>query len=620
MCWKWTVIGPVLPPVIEVTGQVTELFSGGFDLFVDQPMRHFFSYVSSKYPNVNPDLLHCETYPINPPTDPNGAGSNSYPAWAMPDCPDVPGDPLINQVWDTSQSPPTYRPLQAWDRVVVRGQLRLENGHPLDSNGNEQGNGGTGWGFMELHPYDWRNVRLVNPAQGFPPISILVAAPLYSYVKDGGLTGTSGRVWVASDGGSFFNQVNTVPIQLGVSPQATVREIVVANTTGQPLEQIRYLSGVESASIPEVNFTVSAPPTQNYGGQPCADINDQRALLVEYYVRSGGPITGGYLRHSVRSAGGDWQTPAGDVNGVIGDIGWVSEVVAVSSGDDLLGFPVLTDTARTAYLGRRSDGSWIPSQDPTAEFPGAPFPIAYAGRIEHFAAVSPGKDEELYLLASADGHLWQTGQNITQSWQNISEVTQQLAVPGRVKALAGTSSDQDEVQFLFVTDDGRVWHTIGQVTKANWWIAPGNVVWQPAGDATGQFGDQGPVVSVAAVSPTQHIAEFVVVTEDGTAWHTVRAQNGSWQPLDNLNVRVGIPTKVIDVAAASPNPDESHVVWVAEDGNVWHVIHNRQTDTWTAPLTASAMMGLPDLIDRVAAAPSPGVPGEIQCIMVTRQS
>jgi hypothetical protein len=104
------------------------------------------------------------------------------------------------------------------------------------------------------------------------------------------------------------------------------------------------------------------------------------------------------------------------------------------------------------------------------------------------------------------------------------------------------------VQFIFATDDGRLWHTIR--------FADGS--WQPLGDVAGQISVPGPVRTVAAAGVNNGDVQFIFATDDGRLWHTIRFADGSWQPLGDVAGQISVPGPARSVAAAGMNDGSVH--------------------------------------------------------------
>jgi hypothetical protein len=479
---KWT----YLADLVEVTGTVVPGFElQAMNVKLDSNFVHVVDSVRG-----SAGMIHCETYPhgiaFGPPTQ-----INRQVSWALPDV-DV-ADPLAGKVWDLATSPPATRDIRAYDHIRVRGRLIIENGHPIQ-NGIPAVAGGDGWVFLELHPFDYRNVRLVGTPQPSDTVhgDLLVVAPLYDYTT--WESTHSSRVWIWQNGG-LFHSTSSADIRIlapdpppqGVDPNSNVfyRETVVHNGTGQSLNAVRRITNIHGGI--EVHATVAAAVVQQFGGIGVADVNDpahdKSILLIEYDV-AWHPLSRGLLRHTIRFPN-SWQ-PLGDVNGQIGNPG---AVVAV-------------------------------------------------------AATCADADDAQFLMATSGGRLWHTIRTVN-SWTSVGDVIGQVGYFGPVTAVAATSAAPGEAQFLLATQDGHLWHTI---RTANGWT--------PVGDVNAQVGNPGPVTAVAATSAAPGEAQFLLATQDGHLWHTIRTANG-WTPVGDVNAQVGNPGPVTAVAATSAAPGQA---------------------------------------------------------------
>lgn len=128
------------------------------------------------------------------------------------------------------------------------------------------------------------------------------------------------------------------------------------------------------------------------------------------------------------------------------------------------------------------------------------------------------------------------------SWQQVGDVGGQIHVPGPVRAVAAAGSGNGDVQFVFVTEDGHLWHTIR--------YAAGAGSWAPLGDVEGQIHVPGPVRAVAAAAAGDGDVQVIFTTEDGRLWHTIRYANGSWQPTGEVAGQIGPTGPARSVAAA----------------------------------------------------------------------
>jgi hypothetical protein len=492
-------IGP-----IDLTGKVEDWNSqslgvagDGFALRVDDNFAHLPNYTASN------DVVHCETYPFTDLSQINYVAP--WPLAAKPQ------ENFRVRVPSTGE----VRDLNIGDHIRISGHLAIENGHP--QNRSKRGWLEIGYIFLELHPFDWTRLELVEPlavdtvARG----SVILAAPLYEMVytpyydaewSDWGpvanqLAGVDSHLFFEDDGRHLHNSVTATvrvdasPPPAGVAPATQAVqyvETVTVNGTGQALDQLRSISHYPGGI--QIDAHVDAPIAQDFGPVPAADVNDpahgHSVLVLNYAVCW--EIRIGRLGHSIRRADGTW-TGVGDVNGQ----------------------------------------------------------FAIPGPVRAVAATSSAPNEAQFLFATEDGHLWHTVRRPDGSWSGLGDVNGQFAIPGPVRTVAAASSAPGEAQFLFATEDGYLWHTVRRPDGS----------WSGLGDVSGQFAIPGPVSAVAATSSAAHQAQFLFATEDGRLWHTIRRPDGGWSGLGDVNGQFAIPGPVQAVAATSSAPDEAQFLF-----------------------------------------------------------
>lgn len=77
-----------------------------------------------------------------------------------------------------------------------------------------------------------------------------------------------------------------------------------------------------------------------------------------------------------------------------------------------------------------------------------------------------------------------------------------------------------------------------------------------ANDIKHLFGDQGPVAAVAAASAVSGEIELLYTTANGRLWHHIRRGDGSWTAAGDVKGLIGDKGPVHAVSAASADPGD----------------------------------------------------------------
>ncbi|MBV8067311.1 MAG: hypothetical protein JO113_04985, partial [Candidatus Eremiobacteraeota bacterium] len=152
---------------------------------------------------------------------------------------------------------------------------------------------------------------------------------------------------------------------------------------------------------------------------------------------------------------------------------------------------------------RNPDGSWQQVGDVNAQVP-------IFGAVAAVAATFDSTNAVQFVFARGDGHLLQT-RRYPDGWQPLLDVGTKVAIPGPVSAVAGATATPGEAQYAFTTSDGHLWHTIHHADDT----------WQPLGDFQNVVGIPSPVAAVAATSSDAGEVQFLIATNDGWLWHTI---------------------------------------------------------------------------------------------------
>jgi hypothetical protein len=248
----------------------------------------------------------------------------------------------------------------------------------------------------------------------------------------------------------------------------------------------------------------------------------------------------GHLWHTIRHPG-SW-VPLGDVNGQLPIAGPVRAVAATSSAANEAQFLFTTEDGRLWHT-IHYPAAWAPLVEVSAV-------LGLSSPVRAVAATSSAVNEAQVIFTTEDGRLHHTIRHPDGSWAPLADVNGEFAIPGLVGPVAATSSAANEAQFMFATEDGHLWHTMRHPDGS----------WAGLGDVNGQMAIPGRVVAVAATSSAANEAQFMFATEDGHLWHTTR-QPGSWTGLGDVNGQFAIPAPVRAVAAASSAANETQFLF-----------------------------------------------------------
>jgi hypothetical protein len=234
--------------------------------------------------------------------------------------------------------------------------------------------------------------------------------------------------------------------------------------------------------------------------------------------------------------------------------------------------PPLTGSLwQTIRTGTTTDGEWQPLDELNVVIPIAGPAAAVAGACDGVTG------EAQYIYTTGGGtSLWHTIRYYGGGWQTPGPVNSEISVPGPVAAVAGAGDGvSGEAQYIFTTDDGRLWHTIRHADGT----------WQPTGSVNSQITIPGPVAAIAAAGDgVAGETQYLYTTGGGASlWHTIRAADGKWATPDLLNNKFTITGPVTAVSASGDGlPGEAQFV-VVYGGMLWHTTRTAAaSNNWSA--------------------------------------
>ncbi|MGW7312366.1 CHAP domain-containing protein [Streptomyces sp. NPDC054865] len=217
----------------------------------------------------------------------------------------------------------------------------------------------------------------------------------------------------------------------------------------------------------------------------------------------------GKLYHTVRFPNGQWAG-FGDVHAVAGQLSNVTQVAAASVGAELQ-VAVVAD-GKVYHTVRRSDGNWTPLApvgNPVGDKP-----------VTKVAMARTGSDVQ--VLAVADGVLHHTARLANGTWLGWGDVSAEGAPTGIADvAVAGTGND---LQLVLTAENGAKQYHGARFFSGEWvFNSLSSVV----------SGVTVTDVSAAAVNDELQVA---FVAADGRVLHTVRQVSGNWTGVGSVDL------------------------------------------------------------------------------------
>ncbi|MFI8106849.1 trypsin-like serine protease, partial [Streptomyces sp. NPDC086023] len=221
----------------------------------------------------------------------------------------------------------------------------------------------------------------------------------------------------------------------------------------------------------------------------------------------------GKIYHTIRKADGTWGN-FGDVGAVAGALGNVTQLSAVSIGNDL--HVVAVASGKVFHTLRNATGHWTSFGD----VGGAVGPI---GTVTTAAIASVGG--ELQLIAVSGGKGYHTIRNTAGQWSTWGNVASAAGTTGPITSvsMAGTGGD---AQIVIATDNGtRQYHAIRKADRT----------WAAFGDLKDYLG----TVTVKSLGAAHVDGELqlTATTSDSKLLHIIRHADRTWTPTTTVNLQ-----------------------------------------------------------------------------------
>jgi len=268
-------------------------------------------------------------------------------------------------------------------------------------------------------------------------------------------------------------------------------------------------------------------PGGSYDVQVAAVV-DQLHLVAHTLGFWGGDQT---LWHTIRHGDGSW-TPFVNLNNVLsppGMLGFLGDGLAIISDSPTLHLGAVTSdlggsngTIRHAI--RFPNGTWTPLGNVNQV-------VGHSGSFAKVAVAEVAG--ELHLTGLDGTTIWHAIRHRDGSWTPFGNVNAVVGDPGGGFWMVALTGVNEELHLVGLGLGGRSWHTIRHVDGS----------WTPFGDIAQVVGPEAYFFAVAlgAITDSTNAWELHLVGlgVGGVLWHTIRKQDGSWTPLENLNETLG---------------------------------------------------------------------------------
>ncbi|QKS45700.1 hypothetical protein HUB94_15600 [Paenibacillus cellulosilyticus] len=320
------------------------------------------------------------------------------------------------------------------------------------------------------------------------------------------------------------------------------------------------------------------------------------------------PNTSRRLMHTIRNSDGSWQ-PMEDLNVSLYIPGPITAIAGASgdNGDTHFVFVVIWGDSGIPgelwHLIRYADGSWSQMDSLSRLF-------NLTSGVSAVTAASGANGAVHFAFTTSEGLLKYTVRESSGRWQPMSDLHTELNIHGMVVALSGTNGAEGAVQFAFTTSDGKLWHAIRN--------SDGN--WRPLLNLSAALSPiwTGDVATIAGAAG-EYIGDtvFVFATRRARLWYSVRHRNGGkWTGLNDLGEALNLKKRVVAVGGCEGADRQSQFVLVTEDGHVWHTIRYFE-GSWQQPVPLDWVLPISGAVPTVAGVH--GDNGETHFIFTTYQ-
>jgi Tc toxin complex TcA C-terminal TcB-binding domain/Neuraminidase-like domain/Salmonella virulence plasmid 28.1kDa A protein len=266
--------------------------------------------------------------------------------------------------------------------------------------------------------------------------------------------------------------------------------------------------------------------------------------------------------------------------------------IACAAGDldDKLHLVGLTSSGGVEHTLQRRDGTWLGERldvKTVTSDPGSFQAVACAGAVNalHVCGVT------------TTGGLFHVLRHFDGSWQrSFGDVKAATGTnPGRFSSVACAVDRTGILHVCATTVDGGIWHTLRH-TNGSWQPSLGSV-------KAAARSDPGEARSVACAVDLNNALHVCAATTDGSIWHTLRNQDGSWQHyFGSVKAVTSDPGVIRLVACATDRDSVLHVCAVTDGGALWHTLR-RADGTWQGFFgDVRAAAGSPGALQTVACA------------------